>query len=338
MWKSRSVGQAGSSGSRLPRRSSPTGTRCCACSAAGSPTATTSAGIPTPGRIDAPALEGVDAVVHLAGEGIGERRWTDEQKRRIKESRVRGTAVLAGAIASRERKPAVFISGSAIGYYGTRGDEVLTEESGPGDDFLAGVVRGVGSRDATRGRRRHPHRHRPHRHRAGRARGRARQHADRRSSSGSAAKQGSGKQWMSWITLDDHIARPARGHRRRAPAGPGQPGRAQRGHERRVRTYPGSRAPPSHGSADAVVRAQGALRFRARRVAAAREPAGETGAARCNRVPFRVSGARTRARTSGAGVRRGRCGSGSTPTLVTIPTMRLRCAARLAPRTPRSSE
>ena len=96
---------------------------------------------PEAGRIDAPALEGLDAVVHLAGEGIGDRRWTEEQKRRIEQSRTRGTAVLAAAIASRERKPRVFVSGSAIGIYGNRGDETLTEESEPGDDFLAGVVR-----------------------------------------------------------------------------------------------------------------------------------------------------------------------------------------------------
>jgi uncharacterized protein (TIGR01777 family) len=94
---------------------------------------------PEGGRIDAPALEGLDAVVHLAGEGIGEHRWTDEQKAKIRDSRVRSTALLAGAIASRERKPRVFVSGSAIGYYGDRGDEVLTEESAPGDDFLARV-------------------------------------------------------------------------------------------------------------------------------------------------------------------------------------------------------
>ncbi|MCV5941752.1 epimerase, partial [Escherichia coli] len=81
---------------------------------------------PEAGRIDAPALEGLDAVVHLAGEGIGERRWTEEQKRRIEQSRTRGTAVLAAAIASRERKPRVFVSGSAIGIYGNRGDETLT--------------------------------------------------------------------------------------------------------------------------------------------------------------------------------------------------------------------
>jgi uncharacterized protein (TIGR01777 family) len=92
---------------------------------------------PAEGRIDAPALEGVDAVVHLAGESIGERRWNDEQKQRIRESRLRGTAVLAAAVASRERKPSVFISSSAIGYYGSRGDDVLTEDAAPGDDFLA---------------------------------------------------------------------------------------------------------------------------------------------------------------------------------------------------------
>jgi uncharacterized protein len=94
---------------------------------------------PDAGRIDAPALEGIDAIVHLAGEGIGEHRWSDEQKRKIRESRVRGTAVLAAAVASRERKPSVFVSGSAIGYYGNCANKVLTEESPPGTDFLAEV-------------------------------------------------------------------------------------------------------------------------------------------------------------------------------------------------------
>src|SRR5207245_4007967 len=70
---------------------------------------------PEAGLIDAPALEGIDAVVHLAGEGIGERRWTAEQKRRIRESRTRGTAALAAAVASRDRKPRVLVSASAIG-------------------------------------------------------------------------------------------------------------------------------------------------------------------------------------------------------------------------------
>jgi uncharacterized protein (TIGR01777 family) len=95
---------------------------------------------PDAARIDAPALEGVDAVVHLAGEGIGEHRWSVGQKAKIRDSRVRSTALLAGAIGSRERKPNVFVSGSAIGYYGNRGDEVLTEQSPPGDDYLARVA------------------------------------------------------------------------------------------------------------------------------------------------------------------------------------------------------
>jgi uncharacterized protein len=94
---------------------------------------------PDAGRIDAPALEALDAVVHLAGEGIGEKRWSDEQKRRILESRTRGTELLVGALATREQKPKVLVSASAIGYYGDRGDEELTEVSTPGRDFLANV-------------------------------------------------------------------------------------------------------------------------------------------------------------------------------------------------------
>ena len=129
---------------------------------------------PDAGRIDAPALEGVDAVVHLAGEGIGEQRWTDEQKQRIRDSRVRGTAVLAAAVASRERKPRVFVSASAIGYYGNRGDEVLTEKSRAGRRLPRRGLRGVGSGDATGRRRGRAHREHPHRHRARQARRRAR--------------------------------------------------------------------------------------------------------------------------------------------------------------------
>lgn len=92
------------------------------------------------GTIDTAALEGVDAVVHLAGEGIGNRRWNAEHKRKVKESRSKGTALLAGALAGLDRPPSVLVSGSAVGFYGDRGDEVLTEASGPGDDFLAEVV------------------------------------------------------------------------------------------------------------------------------------------------------------------------------------------------------
>jgi uncharacterized protein len=94
---------------------------------------------PTAGTIDAAGLEGVDAVVHLAGAGIAEKKWTPERKRLILESRTEATGLLARTLAALARRPAVLVSGSAVGYYGNRGDEVLTEESGPGDDFTAQV-------------------------------------------------------------------------------------------------------------------------------------------------------------------------------------------------------
>lgn len=96
---------------------------------------------PAAGTIDDDALDGIDAVVHLAGEGIAEKRWTDDQKQRILQSRVDGTTLLAQRIAAAPRPPAVFVSGSAIGFYGDRGDEVLTETSPSGDGFLADVVK-----------------------------------------------------------------------------------------------------------------------------------------------------------------------------------------------------
>jgi uncharacterized protein len=95
---------------------------------------------PEAGRLDPATLEGVDGVVHLAGEPIGEHRWTAETKRRILESRRQGTTLLAETLAGLEDKPEVLLSGSAVGYYGDRGDEVLTEESTPGDDFMARVT------------------------------------------------------------------------------------------------------------------------------------------------------------------------------------------------------
>ncbi|MBW3668507.1 MAG: TIGR01777 family oxidoreductase [Actinobacteria bacterium] len=93
------------------------------------------------GRIDTAAMTGVDAVVHLAGEGIGERRWSAAQKARIRDSRIVGTTLLAEAAVGMAKPPKVFVSGSAIGIYGDRGDEVLTEDSTLGDDFLALMCR-----------------------------------------------------------------------------------------------------------------------------------------------------------------------------------------------------
>jgi len=92
---------------------------------------------PADGSIDATALEGADAVVNLAGAGIGDHRWTDDYKRELRNSRLRGTELLATTIAALERPPGVFVSGSAVGYYGASDDEELTEDSPAGDDFLA---------------------------------------------------------------------------------------------------------------------------------------------------------------------------------------------------------
>lgn len=94
---------------------------------------------PDAGTIDAAKLEGVDAVVHLAGEPIGAARWTAEVRERIARSRQVGTRVLAGALAGLSDGPRVLVSGSAVGVYGDRDDERLTEASAPGDDFLAKV-------------------------------------------------------------------------------------------------------------------------------------------------------------------------------------------------------
>jgi uncharacterized protein (TIGR01777 family) len=84
-------------------------------------------------------IEGFDAVINLAGESIAEGRWTEEKKRRIRESRVKGTKLLGDALANLTVPPKTFICASAIGYYGNRGDEILTETSAPGTDFLADV-------------------------------------------------------------------------------------------------------------------------------------------------------------------------------------------------------
>ena len=94
---------------------------------------------PDSGDIDKAALEGTDAVVHLAGETISALRWTADKRRRIRESRVRGTELLARAIVGLSRKPTVLVCAGATGYYGDRGDEVLDEKSSPGLGFLPSV-------------------------------------------------------------------------------------------------------------------------------------------------------------------------------------------------------
>lgn len=92
-------------------------------------------------EVDPRLLEGVDAVVHLAGENLAGGRWTESRKQLIRDSRVGPTRRLAEAIAQLDRKPAAFVSASAVGVYGNRGDEVLDESAAPGNDFLADVCK-----------------------------------------------------------------------------------------------------------------------------------------------------------------------------------------------------
>jgi uncharacterized protein (TIGR01777 family) len=94
---------------------------------------------PAAGTIDAEALEGVGAVVNLAGKAVGPHRWTEAHKSEVLESRTRSTSLLAKTIADLDNPPSVLVNASASGYYGDRGDEILTEHAPPGSGFLAGV-------------------------------------------------------------------------------------------------------------------------------------------------------------------------------------------------------
>ncbi len=93
------------------------------------------------GKLDPQALEGIDAVVHLAGENIAGGRWTEERKKKIVDSRIKGTRLLAETFAKMENPPKVFVSASAIGFYGNRGAEVLNDVSSNGKGFLADTCR-----------------------------------------------------------------------------------------------------------------------------------------------------------------------------------------------------
>jgi uncharacterized protein len=159
---------------------------------------------PVGGQFDADAAEGIEAVIHLAGASIGEGRWTAARKNILRTSRVDATRHLVDSLAALVTKPKIFICASAIGYYGDRGEEKLTEHSGPGEDFLAQLTRDW-EREAQR---------------AGEFGARV---ATPRlgivlSTKGGAlprmmtpiklfvgGKIGSGNQWMSWVTLADVV-------------------------------------------------------------------------------------------------------------------------------------
>lgn len=159
---------------------------------------------PDRGEIDAAGLEGVGAVVHLAGEGIGNRRWNEAHKAKVKESRRVGTSLLAETLAKLNKAPKVLVSGSAVGYYGDRGDEVLTESSRPGSDFLADVCTTweAAAAPAKEAGVRVAH------IRTGivlSGRGGVLPKMLMPFKFGVGGKLGSGRQWMSWISLEDEV-------------------------------------------------------------------------------------------------------------------------------------
>jgi hypothetical protein len=96
---------------------------------------------PSRATVDVPALEGHDAIVHLSGASIADGRWTDKRKATLRSSRVDSTRVLVDSLTHLKQRPRVFVCASAIGYYGDRGDELLTESSGYGNDFLSILCR-----------------------------------------------------------------------------------------------------------------------------------------------------------------------------------------------------
>ncbi len=155
---------------------------------------------------------GCDAIVHLAGEPVAQ-RWTSSAKQRIRDSRVGGTRSVVQALAGLDRKPSVLVSASAIGYYGSRGDEILTEDSTPASDFLGEVVQ-AWEREAREAVKLGIRVVSP---RIGVVLGRA-SGALQNGYGGALQKMllpfrlglggriGSGKQWMSWIHIDDLVA------------------------------------------------------------------------------------------------------------------------------------
>lgn len=150
-------------------------------------------------------LEGIDAVVHLAGENVSGLRWTEEKKRAIRDSRVLGTRSVVEAISKLKSRPKVLVASSAIGFYGERGDEEVTESSAAGDSFLAEVSKAWESE----ARRAEDAGIRTVLLRTGivlSKDGGALGTMLTPFKMGVGGVIGSGKQWMSWISMDDHIA------------------------------------------------------------------------------------------------------------------------------------
>jgi uncharacterized protein (TIGR01777 family) len=157
------------------------------------------------GEVDSGALEGVDAVVHLAGAGLGDHRWTETYKRQLRDSRVEGTRTLSRALAGLSRRPAVLVSGSAVGFYGDTGDVAVDESGSGGEGFLAALCRDweAAAQPAVDAGIRvvHP--------RTGVVLSREGGLLGKvlpLFRIGLGGRLGGGRQWMSWITLADQVA------------------------------------------------------------------------------------------------------------------------------------
>lgn len=160
---------------------------------------------PAAGELSPEALEGAEAVVNLSGAGIGDKRWTDGYKDELRRSRIDSTALIARSIAESADPPAVLLSGSAVGWYGDRGDEKLTEGSPPGSGFLADLCKQWEAATAPASDRGTRVVHL----RTGivlSARGGALAKQLPLFRFGLGGRFGSGAQWSSWISIDDHVA------------------------------------------------------------------------------------------------------------------------------------
>jgi len=159
---------------------------------------------PVARTLDTGAIEGMDAFVHLSGASIAGGRWTPARKALLRSSRVDSTRMLVDALAGLRHKPRAFVCASATGYYGDRGDETLTESSGPGEDFLAQLARDWEA-EATRAEHAHI---RTVRLRFGivlAAQGGALPRMLLPFKLGVGGCFGNGRQWMSWVALEDAV-------------------------------------------------------------------------------------------------------------------------------------
>jgi uncharacterized protein (TIGR01777 family) len=159
---------------------------------------------PAAGTIDAAGLEGVDGIVHLAGAGIGDKRWTDDYKRKILDSRTRSTALLARTVATLQRPPGTMVSSSGVTYYGDRGDDPVTETTPAGTLFLSEVCKRweAATTPAVEAGIRVPIT------RTGivlSRRGGALPKLLPLFKLGVGGRMGSGRQWWSWISITDHV-------------------------------------------------------------------------------------------------------------------------------------